>query len=106
MAQKKTYLYRMLIGYNDKNEVDIFMYARNKETAINYCKELYRDKKYNHYQAIKVGVSLHLRDTGLVSDYEDNKLRHSVAVQGESYSEREVVLPKYITKEEAGDLKL
>ena len=106
MAQKKTYLYRMLIGHNEKTEVDIFMYARNKETAIDYCKELYRDKKYNHYQPIKVGVSLHLRDTGIVSNYEDQKLRNSIAVQGESYSEREVVLPKFITKEEAGDLNL
>ena len=103
---KTTYLYRMLIGHNDNVEIDIFMYARNSKTAIEYCKELYRDKKYNHYRPIKVGVSLYVRDTGLVSKEDDEKLRDSIAVMGERYSEREVVLPKYITKEEAGDLNL
>ena len=106
MAQKKTYIYRMLIGHNNKTEVDIFMYARNKETAIEYCKELYRKQKYNSYKPIKVGVSLWLRDTGIVTAEEDKKLRNSVASMSDNYSEREITTPKFITKEEAGDLNL
>lgn len=103
---KKTYLYRMLIGQNGKAEVDTFMYARNAKVAKEFCKELYKDKKYNYYQPIKVGVSLRIRDTGLVSDYEEEKLRNSIATIGEHYSEKEVVLPKFISKEEAGELGL
>lgn len=100
---KKAYIYRMLIGHNDNTEIDIFLFARNAKIAKEYCKELYKEKKYNYYKPIKVGVSLRLRDTGLVSDDEDKKLRNTIAIKGESYSEREVVLPKFITKEEAGD---
>lgn len=101
---KKIYLYRMIVGNNGKQEFDVFVYARNSKVALEYCKELYRDKKYNYYKPIKVGVSLYLRNTGIVSDEQDQKLRNSIAVKGESYTEREVVLPKFITKEEAGDL--
>ena len=104
MAQKKTYIYRVLIGYNGNTDVDIFMYARNKETALDYCKQLYKDKKYNYYKPIKVGVSLWLRDTGTVTAKEDELLRNSVASMGETYYEREIEMPKFITKEEAGEL--
>lgn len=106
MSQKKTFIYRMKLGYNDKVETDVFMYARNKETAINYCKELYRDKKYNKFKAIKVGISLWLRDTGIVTAEEDKQLRNSVASMSDTYYEREIEMPKFITKEEAGDLQL
>ena len=106
MAQKKTFIYRMKIGYNDKVIVDVFMYARNKETAIDFCKELYKEYKYNKFKAIKVGVSLWLRDTGIVTAEEDKKLRNSVASMSDTYYEKETEMPKYITKEEAGDLKL
>ncbi len=103
---KKTYLYRMIIGNNQRQEFDVFVYARNSKTALEYCKELYREKKYNYYKPIKVGVSLYLRSTGIVDKEDEVKLRNSIAVKGDSYTEREVVLPKYITKEEAGDLNL
>ena len=106
MAQKKTYIYRMNVGRNNKAETDFFMYARNSKTAIEYCKEIYKDKKYNYFKPIKVGVSLWLRDTGIVSDEEDKKLRNSIAVKSESYSERDFEAPKFITTEEAGDLNL
>ena len=104
MAQKKTYIYRVLIGYNGNTEVDIFMYARNEKTALDYCKQLYKDKKYNYYKPIKVGISLWLRDTGIVTAKEDEQLRNSVASIGETYYEREIEMPKFITKEEAGEL--
>lgn len=94
----------MFIGKNDNVETDVFLFARNSKTAVDYCRELYKDKKYNSYKPIKVGVSLYPRETGLVSAEDDKKLRSTIAVKGDAYSEREVVLPKYITKEEAGDL--
>lgn len=106
MAQKKTYLYRMLIGNDETDEIDIFMFARNSKTATEYCKKLYKDMKYTKFKPIKVGVSLYPRETGLVSKEDDAKLRNSIAVKGERYCEREVVMPKFITKEEAGDFDL
>ena len=103
---KKTYIYRVIIGHNGNHVMDVFMYARNIKVALDFCKEYYRDKRYNYFNPIKVGVSLYNRDTGLVSKEEDKKLRDSIAAIGDSYREREVVLPKFITKEEAGDLGL
>ena len=108
MAQKKSYLYRMLIGtcrgeYTDI-QYDIFCVARNAKVAKEYCKEKYRDKKFNYYQAIKVGVSHTLRDTEILSDDETWKLRQSIATKGEKYREIEMEVPKFITKEEAEEL--
>lgn len=106
MAHKKTYIYRVLIGHDENIEVDIFMFARNSHVAKDYCKELYKDKKYNSYQVIKVGLSHYLRETGIMSEYEAWKLRDSIASQSDKYSEREVEAPKFITKKEAGELGL
>lgn len=103
---KKTYLYRMLIGNNGNADVDIFLYARNSKVATEFCKELYRSKKYNYYKAIKVGISLKVKETGLVTKEEDEKLRKTIAVSSNIYSEREVTLPTFISKEEAGDLNI
>jgi hypothetical protein len=96
----------MLIGHNGNIEVDTFMFARNADVAKEFCKELYRDKKYNFYKAIKVGLSHILRDTQIVSDYEDRKLRNSIASQGDRYREIDVEVPQFVTKEEAGEIGL
>ena len=110
MAQKKTYIYRVLIGNADNNGVDVYvdtyMYARNSKDAVAFCKNQYRDKKYNSYQTIKVGVSHNLRETQIVSEYEAEKLKNSIASQSDKYSEREMEAPKFITIEEAGELNL
>ena len=106
MAKKKTYIYHMLIGNYGSYEVDTFMFARNACVAIEYCKELYKDKKCNSYKAIKVGVSHYLRDTQIVSPEDEEKLRNSIASHGDEYREIEVEAPTFITKEEAGDLEL
>lgn len=106
MAQKKTYIYRMLIGHDGNTEVDIFMYARNSEIALSYCKEKYREQKYNYFKPIKVGLSHTLKETQIVSDYEAEKLKNSIASKGDKYSEKETEAPQFITKEEAGELGL
>ena len=106
MAKKKTYIYRMLIGNGDNIEEDIFMFARNATVATEFCKDIYRKKKYNNYKAIKVGISHKLRDTQIVCDADDEKLRNSIASQGDRYREIEIEAPTFITKEEAGELNL
>ena len=106
MAQKKTYIYRMLIGNNGNAEVDLFMYARNADVATSFCKDLYKDRKYNFYLPIKVGLSHVLRETQIIKDYEAEKLKNSIASQSDKYSEKEVEVPTFITKEEASEIGL
>ena len=101
MAQKKTYIYRMLIGHDDNIEVDIFLFARNANNAKEFCKQVYKDNKYNTFKPIKVGISHTLKDTQIVSEYESEKLKNSIASKGDKYSERKIEAPKFITKEEA-----
>lgn len=100
MAQKKTYLYHMLIGQNDRTEVDCFVAARNCGVAIDYCKEIYKDKKYNSYQAIKVGICHKLEETRILDKEEEMKLRNASADRLEKFSERQIDIPKFIPKEE------
>ena len=78
----------MLIGNNGNVTEDFFMLARNKDRAIEFCQDLYRDKKYNFYKVIKVGVSHTLQDTQIISDYEAERLRAAGADKSDFYSEQ------------------
>ena len=104
MSQKKTYVYHMLIGRNQKTEVDCFCYARNAKVATAYCKELYREKKYDSYKAIKVGICLDIKETKIVDKEDEMKMRNAGADRLGKFSEREIDLPQFVLKEEAGEL--
>lgn len=106
MSRKKTYIYRILIGNNGKDDVDIFMYARNADVALAYCKNKYKVNKYNYYEAIKVGLSHYPQDTQIIDDESSEKLRNSIASQSDKYREIETEAPTFISKEEAGELGL
>lgn len=88
MAKKKTYIYHMLIGNNGNVVEDFFMLARNKDRAIDFCQNEFKDKKYNFYRVIKVGVSHTLQDTQIISEYEAERLRQAGAAESDFYSER------------------
>jgi len=103
MAQKKTYIYRILIGHKDNILVDIFMYARNSKVAVEYCKEKYREEKYDYYKAVKVGISHTLKDTEIVDDYTAVKLKHSIAAQDVKFAERNMEFSVSKNKLETGD---
>jgi hypothetical protein len=103
MAQKKTYIYRVLIGNNGNVFEDIFLYARNAKVALDFCKEIYKDKKYNYYYANKVGLSHTLRNTEIITGYSAYKLRNSIAAEDKKFSEREVAMPEFIPVSEMGD---
>ena len=89
MAQKKTYIYRIQEKNGNKEE-EFFMYARNADRAIQYCKDNFEDKRRASLRAIKVGVSHILRETQIVGETESQKLRNSKAVVSEKYAERDV----------------
>ena len=106
MAQKKTYIYRVWLGKHGDVFEDIFMYARNQKTAIDYCKEKSKEKKYDLFRANKVGISHELRETEIIQGYTAEKLRNSLAGQDTIFSEREIESPKFISKEEMEELSL
>lgn len=96
---RKTYIYHMVIGHDDKPEVDCFMASANAGEAVDFCKEKYRDKKYNSYQATKVGVSLYPRETQILSAADEMKLRKAGMDKETKYSEREIELPRFVAKD-------
>ena len=106
MAQKKTYIYRLMIGKHGDIFEDVFMYARNQDIAIQYCKEYYKEKKYDLFRANKVGISHTLRDTEIIQGYTADKLRNSVAAQDKKFSERNMEIPQFVTAEEMEELGL
>ena len=106
MPQKKTYIYHMQIGQDDKVEVDCFVAAGNAGIAVDYCKEVYREKKYNSYKANKVGAYHEKQKPHFLESEDEYKLRQAGADKGNKYSEREIERPRFVTKEEAGELGL
>ncbi len=104
MAKSKSYIYHMLIGNNDNTEIDCFVTARNCGVAIEYCKDLYREKKYNSYQAIKVGIFHTPQETRILDKEDEMKLRKAGADKKAFFSEREIEIPKFIPKDKAEEL--
>ncbi len=92
MAVKKTYIYRLEMGHQDQIEETIFIYARNAGIAVDYCKTIYKDKKYDHFHAIKVGASNELRETSIFTKDENERIRKTNAVGADAYAEREMEL--------------
>lgn len=89
MARKKLYIYHALIGNNSVTEVDTFILARNSKVAEAFCKELYKDKKYNTYRFIKVGISHDNEETQILPQDLIQKLRANGYADGDFYREIE-----------------
>ena len=89
MARKKTYIYHVLAGNNGVTEIDTFILARNAKVGENFCKEQYKDKKYNTYKFIKVGISHEDEETQILSEDLAQKLRANGYARGEFYREIE-----------------
>ena len=55
MASKCTYMYKCSMGYgNDIKEV-AFCYARNKRSAREGYREIFKDKKYDKFEVVMFG---------------------------------------------------
>lgn len=89
MAKKKTYIYHVLIGNNGVTEIDTFILARNSKVGEAFCKETYKDKKYNTYKFIKVGISHEDEGTQILSADLAQKLRANGYADGDFYREIE-----------------
>ncbi len=95
---RKTYIYHMVIGNDNRSEVDCFMAAPNAGVAVDFCKEKYRDKKYNSYRATKVGISHYPRETQILSAGDEMRLRKAGMDKENKYSEIEIELPRFVAK--------
>jgi len=89
MAKKKTYIYHVLIGKNSVTEIDTFMFARNANDGEQFCKNLYKDKRYDSYKLIKVGKTHALEDTQILPDHLIEALRNKGYDKAEIYREIE-----------------
>lgn len=87
MAQKRTYIYRLEAGYNNKApEVIEFFYAPNSKRLIQYAQNIYRDKHYNLFKTIKVGLSKYHEDMRIITEFESWQLKQTQTA--DAYSER------------------
>ena len=89
MAKKKTYIYHVLIGNNGTYDIDTFILARNSKVGESFCREQYKDKKYNTYKFIKVGISHEKEETQILSADLAQKLRANGYANGDFYREIE-----------------
>jgi hypothetical protein len=81
------YIYRLEAGYDKKPpEVKEFFYAPNAKRLIQYAQTMYRDKKYNMFKPVKVGVTKEPEQMRLIGDFEAWYLRQNMTA--EFYSER------------------
>ena len=85
---KTCYIYRLEAGYSYKKEPEVieFFYAPNSKRLIKYAQNLYRDRKFNKYKTIKVGLSSTNEEMRLISDFESWHLKQNC--MAEAYSER------------------
>lgn len=85
---KITYIYRLEAGYahNEFPEVIEFFYAPNSKRLIKYAQSIYKNKKYNKYKTIKVGMSKIPEEMRLISDFEGMQLKKYYTA--DAYAER------------------
>ncbi len=87
MANKKIYIYRLESGYDGKEPEAIeFFYAPNAKRLIQYAQTFYKDKKYNRFNAVKVGITKEKEPIRLISNFEAWYLKQNCIA--EFYSER------------------
>jgi len=87
MAKKIVYIYRLESGYDKKKPDAIeFFYAPNAKRLIQYAQQFYKDKKYNRFNAVKIGITKNPEPIRLISDFESWYLRQNC--MAEFYSER------------------
>ena len=87
MAKKRMYIYRLESGYDKRDPEAIeFFYAPNAKRLIQYAQSFYKDRKYNKFKAVKVGITKNPEEMRLISDFESWYLRQNA--MAEFYSER------------------
>ena len=85
---KITYIYRLEAGYSHKKEPEVieFFYAPNSKRLIQYAQNMYREKKYNMYKPVKIGISKDEHEMRMISDFESWSLKQNY--MADAYAER------------------
>ena len=97
MGAKRTFIYRIEMGYHPDVKEIAFCYARNSDFAVDNMKLIFKDRRYNMFKAYKLGETDYKKHPGpfevLPKDEEDylRKIRSTV---GEEYAERRYNIPR------------
>jgi len=85
---RTTYIYRLEAGYSYKKDPEVieFFYAPNSKRLIKYAQNMFKDKKYNLFKTIKVGISKTKEEMRMISDFESWQLKQTMTA--DAYSER------------------
>ena len=85
---KKTYIYRLEAGYSYKPEPEVieFFYAPNSKRLIKYAQNMFKEKKYNKFKTVKVGLSKNEEEMRMISDFESWTLKQNY--MADAYAER------------------
>ena len=105
MAQKTTYLYKVLIEKNGLYQKTEYCYARNARQAIDELKVLYKSEKYDNYKAIMFGNADIKHHPGFerMSWDEVKYIMDNNIATGEAYSNRKNRIPegaKFVTPDQ------
>ena len=95
MSRFVTHIYRMEMGKGGKAECATWLYARNAKEAKEYCKLVFKDKRYDFFRAIMVGETKApvANAPCLLSDFEMNQITSTIAKDGEHYAEHRWGVP-------------
>lgn len=52
MAHKTTYVYKIIMSRGNSKPITDYCYARNKSAAIDGMKEIYKEKKFDHFNVV------------------------------------------------------
>lgn len=85
---KVTHIYRVDIGHGDSVEITDWVYARNAKQAKAYCREKYKDRRYDHYKMVMVGENSNYRLSGPsdLTEKEKTYIQNTPAKDGDKFA--------------------
>lgn len=57
MANKSTYMYKIMMGHNGSIERTEYCYARNSSTALYEYQQKFKNEKYDTFKAVAFGMT-------------------------------------------------
>lgn len=109
MARRATYLYKVKMSDGHSLPITDFCYARNAKQAVNGMKNIYAEKKYQHFETVcfaEADVQKHPDFFAPVTEEERKHIINTRIADADSYSRRRDVKPArledgaFISKEE------
>lgn len=96
MSSKVTYLYRVDCRKDGQLKEQRYCYARNAKVCKEYYKELFKEKKYNEFNAVAFGTADITRHPGPFEEMPQDEvdyIKKNGIGNGDAYSNRPNDLP-------------